>query len=380
MDKTLFFVSSLYMIIGVFTVLSASSIAAVMDYNVSPYYFFLRQCGFVIFSYVIGFLFIIRTPTRKYQKYILFLVIGLLVSMLYVLLRGEIVNEARSWISLGSFSIQPSEFAKTIIIILFGVFYGDIMNRMNSKYSFLIPIIYSIVIFILIFKQPDLGTALIIAAISFFTFFAVPFRNNQLVKQLKIFAGAAAIVVIVLIFSGSSLLNEMQSNRLNFKAPCTRYLEETGYQVCNGFIAFNNGGLFGKGVGNSSQKYLYLPEAHTDFIFPIMVEELGLIVGVIFILGYMFIIYRILKIAKEASNLRNSIIAYGICIYLLIHLLVNFGGILALIPMTGTPVPFLSYGGSFTINLLLCIFIVERIAIENKIDKTKSEIKRISRQ
>lgn len=376
-DKPLFFISILYTIIGVFTVLSASSISAVMDYNLSPYYFFVRQCIFIALSYLVGFIIIIRTPTKKYRNYLVLGLTLILGSLLYVLLRGELVNEARSWIDLGPFSFQPSEFAKTIIIIFFGIFYADIMPRMNSKYSFLIPIIYSILVFFLVYKQPDLGTALIIAAISFFTFFAIPFRNNQLIKQLKIFAGSVAIIGVVLIFSGSSFLNEMQSSRLNFKAPCTRYLEETGYQVCNGFIAFNNGGIFGKGVGASSQKYLYLPEAHTDFIFPIMVEELGLIVGVLIILGYAFIIYRILKIAKEASNLRNSIIAYGIAIYILIHLLVNFGGILALIPMTGTPVPFLSYGGSFTINLIICIFIVERISIENKIDKTKMEIKNL---
>ena len=244
-----------------------------------------------------------------------------------------------------------------------------------TKYGFLIPIIYAIIIFFLVFKQPDLGTALIIAGISFLTFFAIPFKDNEVIKNLKIFGGALAVILAVLILSGSNFLNDMQKGRLTFKEPCTRYTEDTGYQVCNGFIAFNNGGLFGKGLGSSTQKYLYLPEAHTDFIFPIMVEELGLIIGILFIIGYLIILYRIYKIAKNASNLRNSIIAFGILIYLLIHILVNFLGVLALIPMTGTPVPFLSYGGSFTINLILCIFIVERIAIENRIDKTKEEIK-----
>ena len=169
----------------------------------------------------------------------------------------------------------------------------------------------------------------------------------------------------------------MQKSRLTFKNPCTRYTEETGYQVCNGFIAINNGGLFGKGLGNSTQKYLYLPEAHTDFIFPIMVEELGLLFSIAFILGYLIILYRIVKIAKQSTNLRNSIICYGIAIYILLHLIVNFCGILALIPLTGVPVPFLSYGGSFTMNLILCIFIVERICVEDKITKNKIEISKL---
>ena len=376
-DKPLLIMIILYSVIGIFIVLSASSVSAVMEYNESPYYFFIRQIAFFIFSYFIGFIFILRKPTKKYKKYINIACIVSLGLLIYVLVKGRIVNSARSWIAIGSFGFQPSELAKIVIILYFGVFYGELQDKMNSKYSFLIPVIYSILIFFLVFRQPDLGTALIIAAIAFFTFFAVPFKGNQMIKQLKILAGSVAVAGIVLVLSGATFLNEMQTSRLTFKAPCTRYTENTGYQVCNGFIAFNNGGLFGKGVGNSSQKYLYLPDAHTDMIFPIMVEELGLIVGIIFIAGYVFILYRIIKIAKEASNLRNSIIAYGIGIYLLIHILVNFLGVLAIIPMTGTPVPFLSYGGSFTINLILSMFIVLRISIENKIDKTKEEISRI---
>ena len=375
LDKPLLFLSILYSIIGVFAVLSASSVSAVLKYDEGPYYFFIKQCIFFIASYIIGFIFILRKPTVKYKKYLNIMLFGIMGALIYVLVKGQIINSARSWIDIGPFGFQPSEFAKTIIIIYFGFFYGEMYEKNPTKYGFLIPIIYAIIIFFLVFKQPDLGTALIIAGISFLTFFAIPFKDNEVIKNLKIFGGALAVILAVLILSGSNFLNDMQKGRLTFKEPCTRYTEDTGYQVCNGFIAFNNGGLFGKGLGSSTQKYLYLPEAHTDFIFPIMVEELGLIIGILFIIGYLIILYRIYKIAKNASNLRNSIIAFGILIYLLIHILVNFLGVLALIPMTGTPVPFLSYGGSFTINLILCIFIVERIAIENRIDKTKEEIK-----
>ena len=141
-------------------------------------------------------------------------------------------------------------------------------------------------------------------------------------------------------------------------------MDDTGYQVCNGFIAFHNGGLFGVGLGNSTQKYLYLPEAHTDFIFPIIVEELGLFVGILVILGYFYILYRILKLAKKADCIRNQIICYGTFIYFLLHLLINFLGILALIPLTGVPLPFLSYGGSFCFNIIAMMFVLQRISIE----------------
>ena len=151
-------------------------------------------------------------------------------------------------------------------------------------------------------------------------------------------------------------------------------MEDTGYQVCNGFIAFHNGGLFGVGLGNSSQKYLYLPEAHTDFIYPILVEELGLIVGILVLIGYGYMLYRILKIAKSADCIRNAVICYGAFMLILLHLLVNFLGTLALIPLTGVPLPFLSYGGSFNMNVILILFVVERIAVENKQNQEKREL------
>ena len=124
--------------------------------------------------------------------------------------------------------------------------------------------------------------------------------------------------------------------------------------------------------------YLYLPEAHTDFIFPILVEELGLLVGILIIVGYAYILYRILKIAKEADSIRNAIICYGTFIYILLHLLINFMGILALIPLTGVPLPFLSYGGSFNMNVILVLFVVERVAIENKQNAEKREMARLT--
>ncbi len=378
-DKPLLIICILYSILGIVMVLSASNVSAVLVYDLSPYYFFFKQTMFVLISYIVGFLVILRLPLKNYRKYIPYGVIGTIILLIYLLMFGEIVSGAKSWIDLGFFSIQPSEFAKTILIIYMGVFYGDLLNsnKEKNKYSFVVPLIYGIIIFFLVALQPDLGTALIIAGIVFLLFQSIPFHGNQIIKALKLVAGSVAVCGVVFILSGASFLTETQKSRLTFKEPCKRYTEDTGYQVCNGFIAFHNGGLFGKGLGNSTQKYLYLPEAHTDFIFPIVVEELGLIFGVIVILGYLFILYRIIKIAKSSYLLRNSIICYGIALYLLLHIIVNFCGILALIPLTGVPVPFLSYGGSFTMNMIFCMFIVQRICVENKISETKLEMSKL---
>ena len=169
----------------------------------------------------------------------------------------------------------------------------------------------------------------------------------------------------------------MQSHRLTFLKPCSRYKEDTGYQVCNGYIAMNNGGIFGMGIGKSTQKYLYLPEAHTDFIFPIIVEETGLIGGVAILLLYMLLLFRIIAIARGTRDLTSSIICYGTFAYLFLHMVVNLGGILALIPLTGVPLPFLSYGGSFMLNALIMVAICQRVSIETKQKKYSAEFRKI---
>ena len=177
--------------------------------------------------------------------------------------------------------------------------------------------------------------------------------------------------------SGYILSGAQESRLNNFFNPCSKY-EDTGYQVCNGFIAIHNGGLFGVGLGNSSQKYLYLPESHTDFIFAILVEELGLLTGIGVLLLYALMLYRILKIAKDSYNLRNSILAYGTFWFLVFHIIVNLCGMLSILPLTGVPLPLMSYGGSSTINFVAMLFLTQRVAIENKTEKYRLELKNLS--
>ena len=378
MDKPLLFFMVLYSIIGLIMILSASSVSSVLRYNVSPSYFFIRQLLFVLGSFFLGMVLVLRIPTKKYRFLAPLYLLGVFGLLFLVFGYGIIAGGAQSWLDLGFFNLQPTEFAKTALILYMAVFYEkSIKKRKPFVYNF-IPIILAIIIFFLVAMQPDFGGAVIIAGIVFFTFLVIPFEKESKVNLIKYLGFAAIIGGIALLYSGSDIFNSTQLARLKFQAPCQRYMEDTGYQVCNGFIAFHNGGLFGVGLGNSSQKYLYLPEAHTDFIFPILVEELGLLVGILIIIGYAYILYRILKIAKEADSIRNAIICYGTFIYILLHLLINFMGILALIPLTGVPLPFLSYGGSFNMNVILVLFVVERVAIENKQNAEKREMARLT--
>ena len=376
MDIPLLLIMLIFIVLGLTMIYSASSVSSVVRYGYAPYHFFIRQAIFVGVSLFVGFTLIIRLPTRTYGALAWPLLIAIILALVLLFIKGEVTNNAQSWYDFGFFSLQPSEFAKSILIVFMAVFYNKLQYKKSKNiYSYLIPLAAGALIAGLVIMQPDLGSAAIIAGIVFLTFISIPLVKNNMIRFIKIIAIGLVIGLTLLLYSGADFLNSMQMERLTFQNPCSRYTETTGYQVCNGFIAINNGGLFGVGLGNSTQKYLYLPESHTDFIFPIIVEELGLIVGILIILGYIFMLYRILKIAKSSENLRCSVLAYGTFWFLTLHILVNLLGILALIPLTGVPLPFLSYGGSFTVNVIIMLFVVERVNIENNINKTKREIK-----
>ena len=379
MDIWLLILMIIYSIVGLIMIFFSSSVSTVLRYNVPQYHFFIRQAIFLLGAFIIGFLIVIRFPTSKYKYLTPIAIVVIIVALGGLLLYGQLTNNARSWYSIGPLALQPSEFAKSIIIVFLAVAYSKLeKSKTATIYTFLIPVAICLGIAVLIAMQPDFGTALIICGIVFFVFISIPYVKKNIIKVLKIGAVCVVVAVLALLYSDAEILNSRQMQRFEFRNPCERYQEDTGYQVCNGFIAIHNGGLFGVGLGNSSQKYLYLPESHTDFIFPIIVEELGLIVGVLLIVGYMIMLWRILLIARQAENLRLSILAYGVFLYLLFHILINLLGILALIPLTGVPLPLLSYGGSFTINVVIMLFVVQRVNIENKTIKTKREMASIT--
>ena len=373
-DKLLLFLVTALCILGLVMIYSASSASTILRYHVSSNHFFIRQLLVLILSYCVGMI-VLFIPTKRYKFLVYIYSIGVFLLLVLVLAKGKIAGNAQSWFDLGPFNLQPTEFAKTALILFMAVYYNN-LSKKNSKNLtlYFVPLFLATAYTVLTLMQPDWGSGAIILAIAFLTFLSVPMIKKNILKILKILAIGVIIIVVAILYKGGNILSSNKLSRLNFKNPCERYQEQSGYQVCNALIAISNGGLFGVGLGQSSQKYLYLPESHTDMIFPIICEELGSIVGTIIIIVYGIILFKLFKIAKQSDNLRTSILAYGTFWYFTLHIFINIFGFLALIPLTGVPLPFLSYGGSYTINAVLMIFVVERVAIENQKNKLNRQL------
>jgi len=363
MDKTLLFLSIVMFVFGLFMILDASSMKSFLVYGENTKYF-MKQLITLIGSVVLA-LFIIITPLKRYRK-IIYLISGVIIFMLISLLVVAVTtNGSKSWFYVAGFGVQPSEFAKVALILFTALYYQKNIKKLDNFIIAIIPLGLGAIFTLLTLLQPDGGTGLILFFISIMLFYSSPVAKE--IKLKVTFLGLIVVVLglLIILITGKSPLSSMQQGRFNFREPCTRYREDTGYQVCNGYIAINNGKLFSMQPGNSKQKYLYLPEAYTDFIFPIIVEDMGLITGIIVVLIYAVIIIRLLVISQRSSNLQNSIICYGVACYIFLHVAINLCGILGILPLTGVPLPFLSYGGSFALTLSIALALVQRVSIEN---------------
>ena len=369
MDYLLLISSVILMIIGIVAIYSASSVLTVLSQGVSSNYYLTRQLIFILVGVVFSLIFIFKLKFHKSK---------ILAALIGLKFYGKVVNNAQSWYDLGFFSFQPSEFAKTAIIIFMAIYYEKIIKlKEKSLVLYFVPLFVGGIMTLFVLKQPDLGGAIIMTLICLLTYASIPFNKFVKRKSALIIWGIVLVGAMSLPIIGPKVISEYQLKRLNFWAPCTRYTDSTGYQVCNGFIAIKNGGITGLGFGNSKQKHLYLPEAHTDFIFPIICEEAGLVGGIVVLILYLIMLYSILRIARGASKVSDSIMAYGTFIYLTLHILINLLGVLALMPLTGVPLPLLSYGGSFNFNVIVMLFVCQRIAIDSKSAKKTEKIKNL---
>ena len=375
MDRSLFIVTILFFLFGLLNIVTASSREAVVRYEVSTYHYFFKQLEMLIGGLIISYI-ILNMRTKAYKNLIWLAYIFVLGLVILLFPFGKEVNGATNWLPIpGLGTIQPSELAKPVMIVLFAILFEQNYRILNSdnpkkwpKISLILLIAF--IIPVLTFVQKDLGGALIMLGIFGILFLSSPIRRIDKVKIIVLMFGVCIMIMSAVIMKQGYLLSDAQLSRFDFFNPCSKY-ETTGYQVCNGFIALNDGGLFGLGIGKSKQKYSYIPEPHTDSIFAIIGEEYGAIKCSFIFMAYVFVLFRILKIATSATTIRGRYMCLGIATYIFLHIFINLGGLFGIIPLTGVPLPFLSYGGTYAISLMCSLAVVQRVHIETKLEKFK---------
>ena len=273
MDKILLVITTLLFIFGLFNIVTASSRAAVIRYNTSLYSYFFKQLVSIIAGLIVT-IFILGIPTKKYGYAVASFYVIVLALLLYVYFFVDEQQGSKNWIVIKGFgTLQPSEFAKPAMIIMvsfmFEKMYKTLKNPNINHYDSIAKILFVGCLYpAIIFLCKDLGTMIVITTIFGVLFITSPILKNEKIKMI----GAVVFVgILILLFKGSSIFTPAQLSRFDFFDPCSDYYEG-GYQICNGFIAINEGGLFGTGIGESKQ-VSYIPESHTDSVFAIIAEE-----------------------------------------------------------------------------------------------------------
>ena len=320
---------------------------------VSETYFLQRQAMWAILAYIAFLLFSVAVPFEIFKEKEL-LKYGFIVMFVLLLIPQLMpaINGAKSWIRIGSFSFQPSTLAQLFIIMYMAFILETRKEKLRQICTssellkiFSIPL----ALVTLIAAQNDTGMMLItLSVIGIMTLCSnMHSKNVKKILSLALIAGVAVLMLFVIKNALFSSGTSYRTNRLKvFLNPFSEDLAAAADQVINSYVAFGNGGLFGRGLGNSIQKLGYLPEAHTDFILAIIAEELGL-VGVLFVVVLLLVIIgKVIFSGTKSRNTFSAMYSLGFASLLVVQGVVNIGGVTASIPMTGVPLPFISNGGS----------------------------------
>jgi cell division protein FtsW len=350
----LFITSAILICIGIVMVYSASSIYAWERYKDS-FFFLKRHISFLAIGAVLTFL-VMSVDYRKFRRFAQPLVILSIVLLVLVLIPGigREVSGARRWFRFKFISFQPSELANMAIIIYTADFIARKGNIIKTFLrGFLPPICVLGLSALLILMQPDLGTTLAICALTFIMLFVAGVRVLYLLSIVL----ASLPVLYTLIFS-------VPYRKMRIMAFLNPWLDPkgTGFQIIQSQIALGSGGIFGIGLGHSRQKLFYLPAAHTDFIFSIIGEELGLIGTLGVILLFIIFIQQGLKIIKNANDKFGYFLSLGLVLLITLKAAINIGVSCGILPTKGLPLPFISYGGSSFIFDLVSVGILINIA------------------
>ncbi|MFN2527340.1 MAG: putative lipid II flippase FtsW [Candidatus Baltobacteraceae bacterium] len=358
-DSMLFSVVAILVGIGLVMIFSASS-ATAYSVNHDAMYYLKRQVMWLIVALGAAYC-AYRIDYHKLKKIAPALLVLSIVSLILVLVPhvGMLVNGARRWLGAGSLSVQPSEFAKLALVLYLAAMLSSRGERITSLVRGLFPLCVPMAIMVmLILKEPDMGTASLLAMVAFAMFFAAGARWEHLTLILISTVPVVAISVLSSPYKRARILAFLDP----WKDP-----QNTGFHIVQSLLALGSGGLFGVGLGASRAKFFYLPEQYTDFIFAVLGEELGLIGAVSVIILFLIFAYRATRIALGAPDRFGFFLALGCTALIVIQAFINIGVVTSSWPVTGVPLPFVSFGGSSLVVCLVAVALIINVGRQRRL-------------
>lgn len=358
------FIFAILCIIGLGLLMMTSASIVISDKQMhQPFYFLFKQLVFMTLGVLIGS-FIMKFEIAKWEKMggYLLLVVMLMLALVLIPGIGHHVNGSARWLGYGPLSFQVSELTKFIVVIYMAGYLVRRNIEIRSQLSgFLKPMAILSVIAILLLREPDFGATVVVTA----TTLGMMFLAGMQLRHFAILLSSVVAALAAIAVSAPYRLIRLTS----FLNPWERPFD-TGYQLTQSLIAFGRGGWFGVGLGKSIQKMFYLPEAHTDFLFAVIAEELGLIGMFIVICLFFLLVVRVFLMAREAQRLGkhfSAFVAYGFGLWIAIQFTVSIGVNSGLLPTKGLTLPLMSYGGSSVLVNCIVIAMLLRIDHENRL-------------
>jgi len=374
-DRWLLFCVLSLLSIGLVMVASSSMVISERQFN-TPFHYVFRQGLFIVIGLTLAYI-IVHVKVEIWEKMgMILLLLGILL-LIVVLIPGvgRVVNGSRRWLSLGFFNLQVSEVVKLFFIVYLCrylvMYQGEIEKHFRG---FVKPMMVLSLIALLLLLEPDFGALAVISATTLALLFLAGVRLSQF---MLLFSGVTVALALLAISAPYRI-----ARLTTFLHPWANPFD-SGYQLTQSLMAFGRGGFWGVGLGNSVQKLFYLPEAHTDFLFAVLAEELGLIGEMVVITLFAVFIYRAMMIGWRATKLDkhfSGYLAYGIGLWVGMQALINIGVSSGILPTKGLTLPLLSYGGSSLLMNFVAIAILFRISHENHIESVSASKKMYKRK
>ncbi len=319
----------------------------------------VRQVTFAVFGLALALLFT-RLDYRVLGSVSVGLYVAVVAALLFVLVEGEVTHGSRRWILVGGTPVQPSELAKLIVIIALAKYLADHQEQMASVRVFLTSLAIAAIPATLVFAQPDLGSAAILAAI----WFGMVVVAGTKWKHLLVLVTGAAVAVP---FTFIGLVSDYQRQRLAIWLDPGKDPLGAGFQSLQAKIGIGSGGLFGKGLTEGTQTQLdFLRTGTTDYVFSVLGEELGFVGALVLFALFIILLWRVLRVAELSRDMFGRLVATGMVIYILLQAFINVGVNVGLLPVTGIPLPFVSQGGSSLIALMIGVGILQSILLRHR--------------